>query len=123
VAGGHSADSGGVGSQSVWRGLRCHWVPRTESGINIITAFIFIVVAAIVRGGPLELFLCLQLDIALPFNLWWRVPHRPFVGSAIIHDTSAYLFYDDRIEMLFKRGRELVFELVELDFQELGRFT
>jgi hypothetical protein len=42
--------------------LWCHWVPRTDSSINIITAFVFVVVvvvvvvvvAAIFRGGPLE---------------------------------------------------------------------
>lgn len=89
----------------------CHWFPRTDSGVNIITAFVFVVVvvvAAIVRGGPLELFLRLQFGLALLFNLRWRVPHGPFVGGAMIHDTSTYLFGDNRIEVLFKCGSELV---------------
>ena len=38
----------------------------------------------------------------------WRVPHRPFVGGAMIYDTSIYLFGDNRIKVLFKCGSELV---------------
>lgn len=67
-----------------------------------------VVVAAVVRGGSLELVPRLQLGLELLFKLRWRVPHGPFVGGAMIHDTSAYLFGDNRLEVHFKCGNKLV---------------
>ena len=36
------------------------------------------------------------------------MPYRLFIGGAIIHNTSIYLFGDNRIKVLFKCGSELV---------------
>jgi len=36
------------------------------------------------------------------------VPYRPFISGAIIYNTSIYLFGNNRIEVLFKCGSELV---------------
>jgi hypothetical protein len=35
------------------------------------------------------------------------VPYRPFIGGAIIYNTSIYLFSDNYIKVLFKCGSEL----------------